>query len=60
VTELRWRNETHDVPVVIVTGLGGAPDWTALEQLGASGFLVKPVAVDQLLSTVRRLLTTSE
>jgi CheY-like chemotaxis protein len=42
------------VPVLVVTALGAAsPAWAA--ELGASGFLRKPVAVEELLAEVRRL-----
>jgi serine/threonine-protein kinase len=52
---LRASPRTHDVPIVVITGVGGAPDWALLSQLGASGFLVKPVDPDALLAVVRRL-----
>ena len=31
-----------------------APDWKALHQMGAAGFLVKPVDPDSLIALVRR------
>ncbi|KIG13639.1 Serine/threonine protein kinase PrkC, regulator of stationary phase [Enhygromyxa salina] len=53
---LRANPQTRDVPIVVVTGVGGAPDWRLLLRLGASGFLVKPTDPDALVTTIRRLL----
>jgi serine/threonine-protein kinase len=47
--------KTKDVPIVVITGVGGAPDWQLLRHLGAAGFMVKPVDPDALCATVRRL-----
>lgn len=54
-TALRANPATKDVPIVVITGVGGAPDWQLLRQLGAAGFMVKPVDPDALCATVRRL-----
>ncbi|WP_181233063.1 serine/threonine protein kinase [Enhygromyxa salina] len=53
---LRANPRTCDVPIVVVTGVGGARDWRLLLRLGASGFLVKPTDPDALITTIRRLL----
>jgi serine/threonine-protein kinase len=55
VAALRGDPATENVPVVTVTGIGGAPDWKVLRELGADGFLVKPIDRDALVSLVRRL-----
>lgn len=52
---LRANTCTREVPIVVVTGVGGAPDWRLLQRLGASGFLVKPTDGDALTATIRRL-----
>jgi CheY-like chemotaxis protein len=56
VRALRENPETHDTPVVVVTGEGGASDWRELSALGTAGFLVKPVDLGALLALVRRLV----
>lgn len=53
---LRRLPELADVPIVVVTGVGGAGDWQVLRRLGADGFLVKPVDPFALLGVVRRLV----
>jgi serine/threonine-protein kinase len=46
------------VPVVVITGMGGARDWQALHAMGATGFLVKPVDPDALVAILRRAART--
>lgn len=50
---------TSDVPVIICTGEGGAPDWRRLQQLGAEGFLVKPVEAESLVALVRKVVPSA-
>lgn len=57
---LRAKPKTKHVPIVVVTGVGGATDWRVLKQLGASGFLVKPVDPEALIAIMRRLLHESQ
>lgn len=45
-----------DVPVVVVTACGGAPDWKLLSALGAAGFLVKPIDPYALVTLARKAL----
>lgn len=52
---LRASPKTRHVPIVVITGVGGADDWRLLHKLGASGFLVKPIDPDALVAIVRRL-----
>ncbi len=53
---LRRNASTRNVPIVVVTGYGGASDWRELKALGADRFLVKPVDIDTLVSVVRSLI----
>ena len=55
-TALRADERTREVPIVVMTGVGGASDWQRLSEQGANAFLVKPFDVTQLEHTVRRLL----
>jgi serine/threonine-protein kinase len=52
---LRASPKTRNVPIVVITGVGGADDWKLLHRLGAAGFLVKPLDPDALTAMVRRL-----
>jgi CheY-like chemotaxis protein/tRNA A-37 threonylcarbamoyl transferase component Bud32 len=53
---IRGDPRTREVPVVILSGVGGADDWKVLERIGANRFLVKPVDPDTLFDVVRRVL----
>jgi serine/threonine protein kinase len=53
---LRGQEATRQVPIVVVTGFGGAADWKVLRTIGADGFLVKPAEPASLGALVRRLL----
>jgi serine/threonine-protein kinase len=53
---LRASNTTSQMPIIVVTGHGGAPDWELLSQLGADGFLVKPLDPYALIALARRVL----
>ena len=50
---------TKDIPVVMVTMAGYRLNKLFAEDLGAAGFIVKPVAPSQLLDVIARLLPTS-
>lgn len=50
------RAEDPDLPIIIVTGTGGAADWRVLQALGARSFFVKPLQTEEFLGTVRTLL----
>jgi serine/threonine-protein kinase len=54
--QLRTRDAAKAVPIIIVTASGGAKEWALLSSLGADGFVVKPVNLDDLVSTIRRSL----
>jgi CheY-like chemotaxis protein len=51
----RVRRESPGTPVIVLTArpTEGVP---SLEQLGAAGFFSKPVAVDELLARIHRLI----
>lgn len=53
---LRGDPLTRDVPIVITTAVGGAPEWRTLDQLGANGYLVKPFSAEVLEGTIGRFL----
>ncbi len=50
---------TRHTQVIICTGEGGAVDWRRLQQLGAAGFLVKPVEPESLTALVRKVLPST-
>jgi DNA-binding NtrC family response regulator len=41
---------------MVMTAVGGAPEWGTLSKLGASEFMVKPLLRDPFASAVHRLL----
>lgn len=53
---LRGQEATRHVPIVVVTGVGGASDWKVLRHIGADGFLVKPTEPASMCALIRRLL----
>jgi serine/threonine-protein kinase len=57
VTEqIRRREESRRVPIIIVTASGGPEQWGKLSDLGADGFLVKPVSFDDVVALIHRSL----
>lgn len=56
---LRGSRSSRDLAIIVVTAHGGAPDWGLLHQLGADGFLVKPLDPYALIALARRLLGRS-
>lgn len=49
----------HDVPIVVCTASGGAPDWKLLSSIGADGFLVKPIDPFALVALARKMVKAS-
>jgi serine/threonine-protein kinase len=47
---------SSNMPIVVVTASGGAPDWHLLSSLGADGFLVKPIDPFALVALARKAL----
>lgn len=53
---LRARPQAALVPIIVVTASGGPQEWQLLSSMGADRFLIKPVNLDDLVSTIRRSL----
>lgn len=53
---LRGNSSTESVPVIVVTGVGGADDWKLLHALGAEHLMIKPIRPMMLRDAIRRLL----
>jgi eukaryotic-like serine/threonine-protein kinase len=51
---LRSRSTAANVPIIVLTASGGPAEWRRLSQLGADRFLVKPVNLDDVVTTIRR------
>ncbi|HNE01807.1 MAG TPA: sigma-54 dependent transcriptional regulator [Plasticicumulans sp.] len=50
----------NQYPVIVLTGFGSIPNAVSAIREGAADFLTKPVNVDELEMTVRRVLETAE
>lgn len=57
IEHLRARAIASNVPIVVLTGSGGPQEWKHLSELGAEGFLVKPVNVRDVAPLVTRVLS---
>ena len=61
---LRENEASRTMPIIVLTGSGGPAEWQKLHSLGADKFLVKPVGLDDLVTSVRSAVraraTTSE
>ncbi|MEM9455392.1 MAG: serine/threonine-protein kinase [Myxococcota bacterium] len=53
---LRGNNSTASVPVIVVTGVGGANEWKLLHAMGAESLIVKPIRPQMLNDAIRRVL----
>jgi CheY-like chemotaxis protein len=53
---LRQRETSARMPIIVLTGRGGAREWQALSSMGADRFLVKPVNLDDVVTLIRRTL----
>ncbi|HVY25460.1 MAG TPA: protein kinase [Polyangiaceae bacterium] len=51
---LRARATSELTPIIVLSAAGGPKEWQQLASLGADRFLVKPVSLDDLVSTIRR------
>jgi eukaryotic-like serine/threonine-protein kinase len=51
---LRARPAALQVPIIVLSASGGSKEWQLLSSLGADRFLVKPVNLDDVISTIRR------
>jgi serine/threonine-protein kinase len=52
---LRTRDPSAVMPIVVMTGSGGPREWALLAAIGVDRLLVKPVALDDVVSLVQRL-----
>jgi len=50
---LRSRPDAQHVPIIVMTASGGPQEWKLLSSLGADRFLVKPVNLDDVVTTLR-------
>jgi serine/threonine-protein kinase len=53
---LRARVASSAMPIIVLTGSGGPAEWRELSSIGADRFLVKPVHLDDLVTSVRHSL----
>jgi len=53
---LRARDEAALTPIIVLTASGGPFEWKRLSQMGADGFLVKPVDLRDVITLVRRAI----
>lgn len=53
---VRGNPATAVVPVVVISAVGGAPEWQALWRIGVQGFLLKPLVREAFVPLVRGLL----
>lgn len=51
--------DTKHIPIIMVTGIGQKINREFSQQIGADGYLVKPVQPDELRNTISRLLRTT-
>lgn len=55
LSAIKTNEQTHSIPVVIVTSSREDPDIQAAYSLGANGYVVKPVEFDAFLEAMSRL-----
>ncbi len=55
--EIKKNEFTSDIPVILVTSKGQASDKFWGKKQGADEYIVKPFEVDDLISTVKRLIS---
>jgi len=55
----RWRRQTEQVPIIIITARGTLPDRLAGLDSGADDFIVKPFALEELASRLRAVVRRS-
>lgn len=56
----RATPKAEQMPVIVVTATGGAPDWRLLQSLGAAGFLMKPIDAMALVALARSTLAKAK
>ncbi|MGJ7493278.1 response regulator [Variovorax sp. ZT4R33] len=55
----RWRRQSAQVPIIIITARGTLPDRLAGLDSGADDFIVKPFALEELASRLRAVVRRS-
>ncbi len=58
--EIRSRDSSKDLPVVVVTAYGELEDAVAAMKLGATDYLKKPVDLDELVLTLSKVMQTQQ
>jgi serine/threonine-protein kinase len=53
---LRSRSDAQTVPIIVLTASGGPEEWRQLSAMGADRFVLKPVNIGDLVSTIRRAI----
>jgi eukaryotic-like serine/threonine-protein kinase len=53
---IRARDSSKTVPIIVLTASGGPDEWRRLSSMGADRFLVKPVALADVVTLVRNAL----
>lgn len=53
---LRASERASTMPIIVLSGFGGPAEWRKLSSIGADRFLVKPVSLDDLVTSVRHSL----
>jgi serine/threonine-protein kinase len=53
---LRASESARTVPIIVLSGSGGPAEWRELSAIGADRFLLKPVSLDDLATSVRHSL----
>jgi CheY-like chemotaxis protein len=51
----RARCASPSIPIIVLTAAGGSEEWGAFREQGADRFLVKPVALEDVVALVTRL-----
>jgi CheY-like chemotaxis protein len=54
VTALLRARRSERTPIIVLSASGGPKEWQMLASLGADRFMVKPVSLVDLISTIRR------
>ncbi|MFC1913638.1 response regulator [Chloroflexota bacterium] len=54
--EMKKDQLTRDIPVIMVTALGYELNKSLADELGASGYITKPIELENLLETIVRFL----
>jgi serine/threonine-protein kinase len=53
---LRAREDTANIPIVVLTAAGGPREWQKLQSIGVDRFLVKPVDLNDVVALIRRMM----